>query len=157
MATARALTAIACVRVTLQECSASSPFAGSQFPYLGHPLSIIPAMHQLPAVQPNGKQLHGFHLGGRGPAVRFALHQDRVDGSNRHDVPLPQQTGGAGTAIRYGCRRLHALLSGRGHEVNVKRVYRLYVEERLMVRRKKRKRLLREQTLEPQLTGVNQE
>ena len=30
---------------------------------------------------------------------------------------------------RYGYRRLHALLSRRGHEVNVKRVYRLYVEE----------------------------
>ena len=41
---------------------------------------------------------------------------------------------------RYGYRRLHALLSRRGHEVNVKRVYRLYVEERLMVRRKRRKR-----------------
>ena len=30
---------------------------------------------------------------------------------------------------RYGYRRLQALLSRRGHEVNVKRVYRLYVEE----------------------------
>ena len=44
---------------------------------------------------------------------------------------------------RYGYRRLHALLSRRGQEVNVKRVYRLYVEEGLMVRRKKRKRLVR--------------
>ena len=41
---------------------------------------------------------------------------------------------------RYGYRRLHALLSRRGYEVTVKRVYRLYVEERLMVRRKRRKR-----------------
>ena len=31
---------------------------------------------------------------------------------------------------RYGYRRLHALLNRRGYEVNVKRVYRLYVEER---------------------------
>jgi putative transposase len=45
---------------------------------------------------------------------------------------------------RYGYRRLHALLSRRGQEVNVKRVYRLYVEEGLMVRRKKRKRLVRD-------------
>ncbi len=45
---------------------------------------------------------------------------------------------------RFGYRRLHALLSRRGHEVNVKRVYQLYVEEKLMVRRKKRKRLIRE-------------
>ena len=43
---------------------------------------------------------------------------------------------------RYGYRRLHALLSRRGYEVNVKRVYRLYVEERLLVRRKRRKRLV---------------
>ncbi len=34
---------------------------------------------------------------------------------------------------RYGFRRLHAVLSRHGHEGNVKRVYRLYVEERLMV------------------------
>src|SRR5271163_1036758 len=58
---------------------------------------------------------------------------------------------------RYGYRRLHAVLSRRGHEVNVKRVYRLYVEERLMVRRKKRKRLVRDRAAEPRLTGANQE
>ncbi len=43
----------------------------------------------------------------------------------------------------YGYRRLHALLRRRGHEVNVKCVYRLCVEERLMVRPKRRKRLVR--------------
>jgi len=58
---------------------------------------------------------------------------------------------------RYGYRRLHALLSRRGYDVNVKRVYRLYVEERLMVRRKRRKRLVRERTAEPRLTAANQE
>ena len=58
---------------------------------------------------------------------------------------------------RYGYRRLHALLSRRGQEVNVKRVYRLYVEEGLMVRRKKRKRLVRDRAVEPRLTGANQE
>ena len=58
---------------------------------------------------------------------------------------------------RYGYRRLHALLSRRGYEVNVKRVYRLYVEERLMVRRKRRKRLVRERIAEPRLSGANQE
>ena len=58
---------------------------------------------------------------------------------------------------RYGYRRLHAVLSRRGYEVNVKRVYRLYVEERLMVQRKKRKRLVRERATEPRLTGANQE
>ena len=58
---------------------------------------------------------------------------------------------------RYGYRRLHALLSRRGHEVNVKRIYRLYVEERLMVRRKRRKRVVRDRSAEPRLTGPNQE
>jgi putative transposase len=57
---------------------------------------------------------------------------------------------------RYGYRRLHALLSRRGHEVNVKRIYRLYVEERLMVRRKRRKRQVRDRSAEPRLTGPNQ-
>ncbi len=58
---------------------------------------------------------------------------------------------------RYGYRRLHALLSRRGHEVNVKRVYRLYVDEKLMVRRNKRKRLVRERAVEPSLARANQE
>jgi putative transposase len=52
---------------------------------------------------------------------------------------------------------LHALLKRRGHEVDVKRIYRLYVGQSLMVRRKKRKRLVRERTAEPRLTGANQE
>ena len=58
---------------------------------------------------------------------------------------------------RYGYRRLHALLVRRGQVVNVKRVYRLYVEEGLSVRRKKRRRLVRDRALEPRLTGPNQE
>ncbi len=58
---------------------------------------------------------------------------------------------------RYGYRRLHALLERRGHEANVKRVYRLYLEEGLSVRRKKRERLVRERTVEPRLTVANQE
>jgi putative transposase len=41
--------------------------------------------------------------------------------------------------------------------VNVKRIYRLYVEEGLMVRRKKRKRLVRERAIEPRLIRPNQE
>jgi putative transposase len=58
---------------------------------------------------------------------------------------------------RYGYRRLHVLLQRRGHEVNVKRVYRLYLEERLSVRRRKRKRLVRDRALEPRLIRPNQE
>ncbi len=62
---------------------------------------------------------------------------------------------------RYGYRRLHALLERRGtnhgQPLNVKRVYRLYLEEGLSVRRKKRKRLVRDRAAEPRLTGPNQE
>jgi putative transposase len=56
---------------------------------------------------------------------------------------------------RYGYRRLHALLERRGYEVNVKRVYRLYLEEGLSVRRKKRKRLVRDRAAEPRLLRAN--
>jgi putative transposase len=52
---------------------------------------------------------------------------------------------------------LWAILERRGWEVNVKRVYRLYREEGLMVRRLKRKRLSRETPAESLLTGPNQE
>jgi putative transposase len=58
---------------------------------------------------------------------------------------------------RYGYRRLHGLLERRGHGVNVKRVYRLYLEEGLKVRRKKRKRLVRDRAAEPRLLRANQE
>ena len=44
---------------------------------------------------------------------------------------------------RYGYRRLHVLLSKRGHAASAQRIYRLYREERLMVRRLRRKRLVR--------------
>lgn len=58
---------------------------------------------------------------------------------------------------RYGYRRLHAVLERRGQAVNVKRIYRLYAEEGLAVRRRKRKRLVRERAVEPRLIRANQE
>ena len=72
-------------------------------------------------------------LGMERSSYRYEPRPDR-NGELRDDlVRLARQK------PRYGYRRLHALLSRRGHEVNVKRVYRLYVKERLMVRRRKRK------------------
>jgi len=44
---------------------------------------------------------------------------------------------------RFGYRRLQVLLEREGLRANHKRVYRLYREEHLMVRRKRRKRLVR--------------
>ena len=64
------------------------------------------------------------------------------------------EAGAAEAALRLPA--VHALLSRRGQEVNVKRVYRLYVEEGLMVRRRS-KRLVRERAIEPRLTRANQE
>jgi len=58
---------------------------------------------------------------------------------------------------RYGYRRLHAVLERRGEAVNVKRVYRLYAEEGLAVRRRKRKRLVRERAEAPRLQRPNEE
>jgi putative transposase len=58
---------------------------------------------------------------------------------------------------RYGYRRLHAVLERRGERVNVKRVYRLYAEEGLAVRRRRRKRLVRERVGNTQLIRANQE
>lgn len=46
----------------------------------------------------------------------------------------------AETRVRYGYRRIHVLLQREGWQVNAKRVYRLYAEERLQIRNKRPKR-----------------
>ena len=58
---------------------------------------------------------------------------------------------------RFGYRRLHVLLAGSGERVNHKRVFRVYREAGLAVRRKAHKRLVREGSPRPQLTAANQE
>ncbi|AXC10298.1 Mobile element protein [Acidisarcina polymorpha] len=90
-------------------------------------------------------------LGMKRSSYRYEPRPDRNAALREALVKLARQK------PRYGYRRLHAVLSRCGHEVNVKRVYRLYVEERLMVRRKRRKRLVRDRAAEPRLTGANQE
>lgn len=57
---------------------------------------------------------------------------------------------------RFGYRRLHVLLCREGWVVNHKRVYRLYREEGLSVRRRGRKRVARERCPMPGLTGPDQ-
>jgi hypothetical protein len=54
---------------------------------------------------------------------------------------------------RYGYRRLQVLLRKTGERVNHKRVYRVYREAGLLVRRKRRKRLVGEGLAKPVLTG----
>jgi putative transposase len=58
---------------------------------------------------------------------------------------------------RYGYRRLLALLERRGWHVNHKRLYRLYRQEHLAVRRLKRKRLARPSVPIAHLERANQE
>jgi putative transposase len=58
---------------------------------------------------------------------------------------------------RFGYRRLHVLLRRKGERVNHKRVYRVYREAGLMVKRKARKRLVRCGPARPVLTAANQE
>lgn len=49
----------------------------------------------------------------------------------------------AGERRRFGYRRLHVMLRRKGYAVNHKRIYRLYREEGLSVRKRKRKRVAR--------------
>lgn len=58
---------------------------------------------------------------------------------------------------RFGYRRLHIHLDADGAHVNHKRVFRVYREAGLVVRRKARKRLVRAGVPRPALTAANQE
>ena len=58
---------------------------------------------------------------------------------------------------RYGYRRLHALLRRQGHEASARRVYRVYREQGLAVRRLRRKRIARPAASTPLLVRSNQE
>ena len=94
-------------------------------------------------------------LGVERSSCRYETRPDRNAELREEMVKLARQK------PRYGYRRLHALLersgANQGQPLNVKRIYRLYREEGLSVRRKKRKRLVRERAAEPRLTGPNQE
>lgn len=63
----------------------------------------------------------------------------------------------AGEKPRFGYRRLHVLLKQSGDRVNHKRVWRVYREAGLCVKRKKRKRLVRAGCPARVLTAANQE
>ena len=58
---------------------------------------------------------------------------------------------------KWGYRRLQLKLEAKGMLVNHKRVYRVYREAGLLIRRRRRKRLLRAGFVRPVVTGVNQE
>jgi putative transposase len=83
-----------------------------------------------------------------------------VDRSSYRYEPRPDRNGELREELiklarqkpRFGYRRLHAILERRGQAVN-----RLYVEAGLMVRRRRRKRLVRDPLASARLTRPNQE
>jgi putative transposase len=78
--------------------------------------------------------------------------------SRRNDEPLRLRLlEAAREKPRWGYRRLGILVDQSGEHVNHKRVYRVYREAGLMIRRKTRKRLRREGVPRPALDGPNQE
>lgn len=84
-------------------------------------------------------------------SYRYEAHPDNNAGLREALLKLAREK------PRYGYRRLWAVLRARGFNVNVKRVYRLYRQEHLAVRRLRRKRLVRPAAASVQLTAVNQE
>jgi putative transposase len=98
-------------------------------------------------------------------AERYACRLLEVDRSTYRYEPRPDRNAKLRDALvalakqqpRYGYRRLWALLTRQGWEVDVKRVYRLYKAEGLMVRRLRRKRLSRSVPSNPSLVRPNQE
>lgn len=78
--------------------------------------------------------------------------------SRRNDEPLRLRLREAAREKpRWGYRRLQIVLDQNGEHVNHKRIYRVYREAGLMIRRRARKRLRREGSPRPALNGANQE
>jgi len=78
--------------------------------------------------------------------------------SRRDDEPLRLRlVAAARSKPRWGYRRLQIVLDQSGEHVNHKRVYRVYREAGLMIRRKPRKRLVRLGAPRPAPSGPNQE
>ena len=78
--------------------------------------------------------------------------------SGRNDEPLRARLREAAREKpRWGYRRLQIVLDQSGEHVNHKKIYRVYRELGLGIRRKKRKHLLRAGAPRPMLTAANQE
>jgi putative transposase len=84
-------------------------------------------------------------------SYRYESRRDHNSLLREELIPLAWQK------AHFGYRRLWALLVKRGYQVNVKRVYRLYRQEHLAVRRPKRKRLERAAPVPALLKATNQE
>jgi putative transposase len=84
-------------------------------------------------------------------SYRYEARPDRNEKLREDLVALARQK------PRYGYRRLCAVLSKRGWQANPKRIYRLYGQENLAVRRIRRKRLYRAAALNEAQTAANQQ
>ena len=73
--------------------------------------------------------------------LRYEHHRER------HEALRVRLRELAGSRVRYGYRRLTILLQREGWEVNAKRIYRLYAEEGLKVRTRRRKERAQRQRL----------
>jgi putative transposase len=82
----------------------------------------------------------------------------RYESAEEKGLPLKEQLLElARQKRRYGYRRLWALLVKRDHQINIKRVYRWYCEEKLALRRLKRKKLSRPAMKDNLISQPNQE
>lgn len=64
----------------------------------------------------------------------------------------------AAVRVRYGYKRIHVLLQREGWNINHKRVYRIYCEEGLHLRKKRRKKAVSEPRIQNKVmvTGINE-
>jgi putative transposase len=84
-------------------------------------------------------------------SCRYRKKPDRNQELRRQLVQLAQER------PRFGYRRLGVLLAREGHPVNHKRLFRVYREEGLSVKRIRRKKLVRTGVNQPALAAPNEE
>jgi putative transposase len=84
-------------------------------------------------------------------SCRYRQQPDGDEGLREQLTKLAQER------PRFGYRRLGVLLEREGEHVNHKRVFRVYRESGLSVKRNRRKKLMRTGVPQPVLTGPNQE
>lgn len=90
--------------------------------------------------------------------LEVAVSSYRYRSQRRSDEELREKLVAlAGEKPRFGYRRLHVLLKQSGEQVNHKRVWRVYRETGLCVKRKRRKRLVRTGPAAQVLSRANQE
>ena len=112
-----------------------------------------------------GRRDVGYVIAEHGVSERRACKLLEMDRSSYRYEPRPDRNAALREELirlawqkpRYGYRRLSVLLERLGQRVNHKRLYRIYRQEHLAVRRLKRKRLVRPRAPVAVLVRANQE